>query len=100
MSLDIEIVAQLVLRFHSFPVVVIGNVAVQTVVRSEVVEQILLVIIGREAQPIQWSPVQDLVGIKRILRIVGVGIRQTGVVHVTVKSQRGRSYPVQAYSIR
>ena len=95
MDLHIEAFGQFVIHPHAFPMVVVRHIAVQAVVRREFVDQVLLMVIGGHPQAVQRAPVQRLVRVKAVLRIIGKRVAQARVAHVTVESELGGSRPIQ-----
>ena len=50
--------------------IVVRHVAVQSVVRSEIVDEVLLVVINGYPKAVNGKPVQRLVRVKLVLRII------------------------------
>src|ERR1019366_354008 len=84
MCLHTEAHRQFVVGLESFPMPVIGNVAIEAVIRRKAVDHVLLMVVGGKAQTLLWSPVHGLVSVKPVLWILREGVAKPGIADVTV----------------
>ena len=54
--------------------IVVRDIAIKAVNGREVVEEVLLMIVGGYSQTIHWKPGQRLVSVERVLRIRGKAV--------------------------
>lgn len=66
---------------------VIGKIAKERIVGSEIVDQVLLVIIEGQTQSMERAPVEGVIRSKSVLRVVGVEVGQLGVTYVAVETE-------------